>query len=345
MDAGLLEKLVTTPGISGREERIREVVRGELEALVDEVRVDPLGNLIGVRRGSGPRTMLCAHMDSIGFLVSHIDDEGFLRISPVGGFDPRTLVMQRALVQGKQDIVGIISPSSKPIHLSTPEDRDKAPKLEDLFIDLMLPVEEVKAIVSVGDPVTLYREPHVTDRAFSSHYLDDRLGVYVLLQALKEARETQAEVYAVVSVQEEVGLRGAQTSAFGLKPDLGVALDVTYSTDLPGMDKARQAVLGGGVAISLMDAASISDPRLVARFRELAERHEIPHQLELGVRGGTDAGGMQLSGAGVPVVTLSFPIRYIHTVNELALVSDVDASVALMARFLESAHGLNLSWQ
>ena len=344
MDAALLRKLVTTPGISGREERIRALVCDELAPLVDEVRVDPLGNIIGVRRGSGPKTMLCAHMDSIGFLVASIDDKGFLRLSPVGGFDVRTLVMQRVLVQGGRDLVGIVSPSAKPIHISTPEERDKAPKLEDLFVDLMLPAEEVKQAVSVGDPVVLLREPLDTGRAFVSPYLDDRLGVYVLLQALREAKGTQAEIQAVVSVQEEVGLRGAQTSAFSLQPDIGVALDVTFATDLPGMEGARQAVLDGGVALSLMDAASISDPRLVDHCKGLAERHEIPYQLEVGVRGGTDAGGMQLAGVGAPVLTVSFPIRYIHTSNEMVLRSDVDASVALTARFLETAHEVDLSW-
>lgn len=345
MDAELLKKLVTTPGISGREERIREVVKQELTGLVDETHTDALGNLVGVKRGNPPRVMLSAHMDSIGFLVSHIDEGGFLRLSPVGGFDPRTLVMQRVLVQGKQDYVGLVSPSTKPIHLSSPEERDKAAKLEELFVDLMMAAEEIKANVSVGDPVTLYREPHATDRAFASHYLDDRLGVYVLLQALREAKQTQAEIYAVVSVQEEVGLRGARTSAFGVEPDLGVALDVTIAGDLPGADTAqRVTALGAGVAIGIMNSSSIADPRLVHKFKELATQHNIKHQLEILPRGGTDAGGIQLSRAGAPVITISMPTRYVHTANEMAYASDIDASVALMARFLEAAHEVNLKW-
>jgi endoglucanase len=345
MDAGLLRKLVVAPGISGREDRIREVVAEEMRPLVDEVRCDRLGNLIGVRRGSGPRVMLSAHMDSIGFLVSHVDDRGFLKLAPVGGFDARTLVMQRVLVQGKRDLVGLVSPTSKPIHLLTPEEREKAPKLEQLFVDLMLPAEEVKELVSVGDPVTLLREPHVSDFAFASHYLDDRLGVYAMIEALRVARDTQVEIYAVASVQEEVGLRGARTSTYDVEPDIGVALDITLAGDLPGADPAAQvSALGAGAAICVMDASAISDPRLVRRFKELAEQHGIHHQMEILPRGGTDAGGMQQSRGGVPVITISLPVRYVHTVNEMAYISDIDATVALVARFLETAHEVDLSW-
>ncbi len=175
LNAELFKDLVSTPGISGREERVRDVVQKHMTDLVDETRIDALGNLVGIRHGSGPRVMLCAHMDSIGFLVTHIDDDGFLRISPVGGFDPRTLVMQRVVVCGEQqDYLGLLAPSSKPIHLLSGDDAKKPPKMEDLFIDLMLPAEEVKAGVAVGDPVSLVREPLVTDGAVTAPYLDDR---------------------------------------------------------------------------------------------------------------------------------------------------------------------------
>jgi tetrahedral aminopeptidase len=345
MDDRLLNKLVSTPGISGHEPRIRAVVEDEMSRLVDEITTDALGNLVGVRRGDAPRVMLAAHMDSIGFLVKHIDDNGFLRISPVGGFDPRTLVMQRVVVLGRQDYVGLLAPETKPIHLLTEEQKNKAPTLDELFVDLMLPVDEVKENVSIGDPVSLLREPVTTERAVSAPYLDDRLGIYVLLEALDRAGERRVETHAVVTVQEEVGLRGARTSASGIKPDVGVAIDVTIAGDLPGADKSQQVTtLGDGVALGIMDSSSISDPRLVKRFRELAEQHGIPHQSEILPRGGTDAGGIQLSGAGVPVITISVPIRYVHTVNEMALSSDIDATADLIARFLESAHELELEW-
>ena len=345
MDTKLFEKLATIPGISGREERIRAFVREELASSVDEVRVDRLGNVIGVRSGTAPRVMLSAHMDTIGFLVNQIDDEGFLRISPVGGFDARTMVIRRVLVQGKKDLIGLVSPMTKPIHLLTEEERKKVPKIEDLFVDLMMPADEVKDLVSVGDPVSLYREPLFTERAVQTAYLDDRLGVYVMIDALRKASASKAEICAVVSVQEEVGLRGARTGAFEVDPDIGIAIDVTIAVDQPGVDKASQSLkLGEGTAIGVMNASSIADPRLVERFRELAVEHSIDHQMDILPFGGTDAGAIQLTRSGVPAITVSIPIRYVHTVNEMAMIDDIDATSDLLARFLEKAHELELTW-
>jgi putative aminopeptidase FrvX len=193
--------------------------------------------------------------------------------------------------------------------------------------------------------VSLLREPIVTESSVCAPYLDDRLGVYVLIEALRLTKTSDAEVCAVVTVQEEVGLRGAQTSAFGIEPDLGIAVDVTIAGDLPGADKSQQvSAQGAGVAIGVMDSGSISDPRLVQRFRELARKHDITHQMEILPRGGTDAGGIQLSKEGVPVVTISIPVRYVHTVNEMAVIADIDATVELMARFLETAQEVDLDW-
>jgi endoglucanase len=341
----LFRKLVTTPGISGREERIREVVKEELAGLVDEVKTDRLGNVIGIRKGKGPRVMLAAHMDSIGFLVRHVDDEGFVWLSPVGGFDPRTLAVQRVLVSGKKDYVGLVFWKTKPIHVLSEDERKKPLALEDMYVDLMRPAAEVKSNVTVGDPIVLYRDPIVSDYAVSCPYLDDRLGVYVLLEALKKATKTKAEIHAVISVQEEVGLRGARTGAYGAEPDLGIALDITIAADTPGTDPTqRVSELGKGAAIGVMDAASISDPRLVDAFRRLAEKHNITHQMEILPRGGTDAGAIQMSRGGVPVITISIPVRYVHTANEMAAVEDVHATVDLMARFLQTAQDVNLDW-
>ena len=341
----LLEKLLRTPGVSGREERVRELVAKELEGLVDEVQTDRMGSLLGIRRGDAPRLMLSAHMDSIGFLVSHIDDEGYLRISPVGGFDPRTLVAQRVLVSGRNDYVGLLSPATKPIHLLKKEEREKSPKIEEFFVDLMLPAEEVRRNVSIGDPITLLRPPLTTERAVTAPYLDDRLGVFVLLEALRRARNTEAEIYAVVSVQEEVGLRGARTSSFAIDPDMGIALDITVAADLPGADKAQNPnTLGKGVSLGIMDAYSISDPRLVTRFRELAEQNGIEFQEEVSLAGGTDAGAIQLSRAGTPVITVSTPVRYVHTSNEMALLEDIEGTIDLVGRFMATAHEMRLEW-
>jgi putative aminopeptidase FrvX len=346
VNSKLLEQIASSPGVSGREERIRDLVRDEVADLVDDTRIDKLGNLIAVRRGEKPRVMLVAHMDSIGFLVRHVDDDGFLRVAPVGGFDARTLNSQRVMVAGKKkDLMGLMAPAEKPIHLQKDDDSKKAPKVDDLFVDLMLPADEVKANVSVGDPVSLFRRPITTDHAVTMPYLDDRLGVFVTIEALRAARETTAEINAVLSVQEEVGVRGATTSAFDIEPDLGIAIDVTIAADIPGSEKSQQvSVMGRGAAIGVMDSGSISDPRLVSHFCELAETHGIDYQVEMMLGGGTDAGGVQLTRTGVPVMTLSIPTRYVHTANEMAAVSDIDATIDLLARFLEGAHKINLEW-
>jgi endoglucanase len=336
----LLKRLCETPGIPGREDLIREVVIAELRPLVDELRVDALGNVVGRKNGSGgPRVMVAAHMDEIGFLVKHVDDNGFLRIHPVGGFDARVLVAQRVIVQtAKGDSLrGVLQPAAKPIHLLDPSEM-KPLKLEELFVDLGLAVDKVKEAVEIGDMVTLDRTVEVAGDCVIGKALDDRAGVYIMIEAIRAMRGGTAEVIAAATTQEEVGLRGARTSAFEVEPAIAVALDVTLAADIPGMP-TEQAVsrLGKGAAIKLMDSSHISHPKLVRHVRDLAERHDIPYQLELLPRGGTDAGAMQQSRAGVPAITLSLPTRYVHTVNEMAHRGDLDSCVTLLARFLEDA--------
>lgn len=341
----LLSRLLAAPGVSGREEQIRAVVRDELAALTDHIETDRLGNLIGHREGSGGRLMLCSHMDTIGFLVQHIDDDGFIRVMAVGGLDPRTLVHQRVKVCGKRELVGIISPAQPPIHLLDKEDRKKTPKIEDLFVDVMLPPDEVKELVDVGDQVVIYREPVLTDRTVLSPYLDDRLGIYIMLEALRRA-ETVVDIYPVVSVLEEVNIRGATTSAFGIEPDCAVVVDTAIAADLPGSDPRAAKIngLGDGAILTVMDSRTISDPRLIAHFRALAEGNQIPYGLEALDCGGTDAGGIQPSRSGVPVITVGPATRYVHTCNEAALVSDIEATIRLLVTFLEGAHELELTW-
>jgi putative aminopeptidase FrvX len=343
-----MKRLCETPGIPSREDRVREVVISELRPLVDEVRVDVFGNVVGRKKGSGgPRVMIAAHMDEIGFLVKHIDDNGFLRLHPVGGFDPRVLVAQRVIVHGTKgdELRGVVQPAAKPIHLLDPSEI-KPVKLEDLFVDVGLPAEKVKEAVEIGDMVTLDRTVEEAGDCVIGKALDDRAGVYIMIEALRAMKGGTAEILAVATTQEEVGLRGARTSAYELEPEIAVALDVTLAGDIPGMP-TEQAVsrLGKGAAIKLMDSSHISHPKLVRHFRDLAERHQIPYQLELLPRGGTDAGAMQQSRAGVPAITLSLPTRYVHTVNEMAHRDDLDACVSLLARFLEDAGARNYGYE
>jgi len=338
----LLKKLCETPGVSGREDKVRDLVIEELRPLTDEISVDTLGNVSAVKKGTGgPRVMLAAHLDEIGFLVKYVDNKGFLRVQPVGGWDPRTMVAQRVHVHGcgGQTLLGALMPASKPIHLLTAEEMAKPPKMEEFFIDLGLPVDEVKAQVEMGDMVTMARTTERIGSNIVSKCLDDRLSIFVMIEALRSVGPHVAEIVAVATTQEEVGLRGATTAAYALQPDIGIALDVTLANDFPGIEEQDQVTrLGEGAALKIMDGSTLTHPKLLRHFRDLAERHGIKYQLEILSRGGTDAGAIQLSRAGVPTFTLSLPTRYIHTVNEMASIADIEATTALLARYLEDAH-------
>ncbi|HLI47861.1 MAG TPA: M42 family metallopeptidase [Chthonomonas sp.] len=344
MNFELLKTLCETPGIPSREEPIRQVVAESLRPLVDTLDVDAMGNLIGHRLGEdgGPRVMIAAHMDEIGFMVKHIDNRGFLKLLPVGGWDPRNLVSQRVFVHSRsgQRLPGVLMPGTKPPHLQTPEESNKALKIEDMFVDLGLPGEKVKELVEIGDMVTMDRTCTQMGDMVVSKTLDDRLMVFVMIEALRKLeRRVPAHIFAVATTQEEVGLRGATTAAFALEPDIGIALDVTLAVDFPGAPESEQVTrLGEGVAIKIVDSSLICHPKLVRHFRDVAEKRQIKYQLEMLPRGGTDAGGIQRSRGGVPSFTLSVPVRYVHTVNEMAHVEDIQGAIDLLAAYLEEAH-------
>ena len=347
LDLELLKTLSETPGVPSREEPIREVIIGALRPLVDEIHVDAIGNAIGIRhpRGHGQkgkpmRVLVAAHMDEIGFLVRHVDTKGFIRLHPVGGFDARNLVAQRVDVHTRdgERLHGLLMPQGKPIHLMRGEE-PKAPKVDDLFVDLGLSAEEVAAKVEVGDMVTLSRQFAHVGAHVSGKALDDRACVFVILEALRALGDHHVEIVAVATVQEEVGLRGAQAIAHDWHPDIAIALDVTLAVDIPGGSEEHQvSAIGKGVAIKVADGSSLSDHRLVRWSRHLAARHEIPYQLEILPAGGTDAGMLQRVHGSRPTITYSVPVRYVHTVNELASISDIQAAVHLLTRALEAAH-------
>lgn len=344
MDFDLLKRLCETPGVPSREDQIRRVVQEALTPLVDHLEVDVMGNVVGVKRGNGGRkVMLAAHMDEIGFLVRHIDDKGFVRLQPLGGFDARQLFAQRVLVHTRKGEVlrGVLAYSTKPAHLLTPEEINKPPQMESFFVDLGLSAEGVKERVSVGDMVTMDRTTESCGDVFFGKAMDDRVGVFVMIEALRQlkGKRLEVDIYAVATAQEEVGLRGATTAAYALEPDIGIALDVTLANDYPGPpDTETVTKLGQGVAIKVMDGSLICHPKLVEHFREIAEREGIAHQMEILPRGGTDAGALQRSRAGVVSITLSIPTRYVHTVNEMVHRKDVEAAVHLLALYLEEAH-------
>lgn len=340
----LLRRLCQAPGIASREEAVARIVMEQVGPLVDEVRSDALGNVIAVKHGEGgPRVMLAAHMDEIGFLVRHIEKEGFLRLHPLGGFDGRALFAQRVQVHTREGMLpGVLCAEAKPSHLLNDE-KPEAPRVEGYFVDLGLPAESVQQRVRLGDMVTMDRATEEIGDCVTSKALDDRVGVFVMIEALRHLRAHTAEVIAVATVQEEVGLRGAAPAGYAVQPDVAVAVDVTLAVDLPGMEE-RDAVtrLGHGTAIKIVDGSLICDPRLVEAFRAIAEREGIPHQMELLPSGGTDAGGIQRTREGVPSFTLSIPTRYVHTVDEMAHKADIEASYTLLARFLEQVQDVEL---
>ncbi len=341
----LLKRLCETPGISSREDQLRKIVVEALKPLTDTLEADVMGNVIGFKKGAsdGPRVMIAAHMDEIGFMVKHIDDRGFLRLQPIGGWDPRVMVAQRVMVQGfaGQSLRGALMPAAKPIHLLTAEEANKPPKIEEFFVDLGLPGEKVKALVEPGDMVTMDRTAERVGDTVVSKTLDNRLSVFVMIEALRLLRSTpvKANLLAVATTQEEVGLRGAMTAAYSLQPDIGIALDVTLANDFPGPSEHEQVTrLGNGAAIKISDSSLLCHPKLVRHFRDIAEAKGIKYQLEILARGGTDAGGIQRSRGGVPSFTLSLPTRYVHTVNEMAHVDDIQGAITLLAAYLEEAH-------
>lgn len=336
----LLKQLCDLAGIPGREERVSAFISEALKGHVDELNIDALGNLIVLKKSkqaNAKRIMIVAHMDEIGFYVKHIDDKGFLRIHNVGGFDTRQLLAKQVIVSNssQEDFEGVIAASIKPVHISTAADKAAAIKISELFVDLGRSAEEVKKHIRVGDMVTLKPSFQDMNHHVSSKALDDRSGCWVLINALKQLNNSNYDVYGVFSVQEEVGVRGATTSAYGVEPDIGIALDVTLACDVPGTKEEDYVTkLGGGTAIKILDGYSISNRWLVDEFINLAESKKIKHQLEVLPAGGTDAAPIQLSRAGVASITLSIPCRYIHSSSEMVSQEDLNATLALLSAYL-----------
>jgi endoglucanase len=339
----LLQRLTVATGISGHEDNVRSLIIEEMKPLVDEVRTDVMGNVIGFRKGKKRmRLLLAAHMDEIGLIVNHIDDKGFLRVLPVGGIDPRTLMSQKVIVHGKKDLPGVIG--SKPIHLMSEEEKKKVPKVEDYFVDLGLSEAKVKKFVSVGDTITWQRDFSEIGDCYSSKSFDDRVGVFAMLEAMRKVKNSNLPVdtYFVATVQEEVGLRGATTSAIGIEPDVGIAVDITLANDIPGASDHQQITrLGEGAAIKIMDGHSISNPRLVDHLKTIADKKKIRYQMEILPRGGTDAGALQRSTSKTAATTLSIPTRYGHSPVETVHKKDVQSCIDLLAAYLIEAGSKN----
>ncbi|MFZ6050806.1 M42 family metallopeptidase [Halocola ammonii] len=332
----LLKEICEVAGAPGYEDRIREVVLRELKDLPYEVSVDNIGNITALKKGrESKKAMVAAHMDEIGFIVNHIDDNGFVRFHTLGGFDPKTLTAQRVVVHGKKDLMGVMG--SKPIHIMSPDERNKAPKIKDYFIDLGMPKKEVEKIVEVGNPVTRYSELFEMGDCVNCKSIDNRVSVFILLETLRNLSETPYDIYGVFTVQEEVGLRGAKVSSLGIQPDFGFGLDTTIAFDTPGSSgHERVTTLGEGTGIKIMDASTICDPRMVSFMKKTADKHKIKWQPEILPAGGTDTAGLQQMTAGGSIAgAVSIPTRHIHSVIEMANKKDIEASIKLLTKCLE----------
>ncbi|MET1123994.1 MAG: M42 family metallopeptidase [Archaeoglobaceae archaeon] len=336
----LIKRLSDACGVSGFEDEVKNIVKAELEGYVDEIRSDALGNLICVKNGSERKIMIAAHMDEIGFVVKHIDEKGFIRITPIGGHFSQIVLGQRVVIYGKKKVYGVIG--CKPPHLMKDEERRKAVEIKDMFVDVGASSrdEVLQLGIEIGSPVAVDREvvrlagERITGKAF-----DNRVGVAVMIEALRRTK-SDATVYAVATTQEEVGLKGARTSAFAIEPEAAIAIDTCPATDFPGGDAAHMDIkLGNGAAITIVDASGrglIASPKVLRWLRETAERFQIPYQLEVAEGGTTDATAINLTKHGIPAGVVSVPARYIHSPVEVVDLRDAESAANLVARALET---------
>ena len=337
VDIKLLKNICETPGAPGFENKVRNLVFKEIENCVDDINIDNMGNVIALKKGKDETksVMIAAHMDEIGFIVTHINDKGFLKFHPLGGFDPKTLTSQRVIVHGKKNLGGVMG--SKPIHVMTTEEKNRVPNIQDYYIDLGLEKSEVDKIVKVGDPVTRERGLIEMGDCINCKSLDNRISVFVLIEALKKIKTPDFNTYAVFTVQEEVGIRGAQVATQKIKPDFGFGLDTTIAYDVPGAAEHEKITsLGKGVAIKIMDASAICDTRMVQFMRKTANAHNIQWQNEILTAGGTDTASIQRMTPGGSIAgAFSIPTRHIHQVIEMVHKKDVQNCIDLLTYCLE----------
>jgi len=331
----LLQELTGRFGVSGFEEDVRGFLEARLAELGFATSLDKLGSLIARYPGSGRRVMLVAHMDEIGMVVRYVDERGFLYLTPVGGVNARVLPGSRLLVKTDSGLLeGVVG--EKPVHRMKEEERRRAPEIEELFVDLGLPAERVRGLVRPGDPVGFKPSFYATDSGLvASKALDDRLGCLTLLLVAEQAPSLQlsADLYLVFSAREEIGLEGARTAAFVVKPDVAVAVDVTHAGDTPALGEREAPVkVGAGPVIS---RGAALDSGVTRALVEAAQAAGVSYQLEgEGGRTGTDIDAVRLVGEGVRVGVVSLPLRYMHTPSEVGSVGDAESAAKLLAEFL-----------
>jgi putative aminopeptidase FrvX len=332
------QDILETPSPSGYEQPVQQIVREYAKSFADDIKTDFHGNVIvGCNVDAPLRVMFAGHADQIGLLVTHISDSGFIYTNTIGGWDPQQLIGQRMTIYTATGPVPAVI-SRKPIHLLDQDERKQVVKLKDMWLDIGAKnKDEAAEIVKIGDPVTLelgYQE--MRNGMANSPGMDDKTGLWVAMEALRRAKQKglNVAVFAVATVQEEIGLRGAATSAYGVNPHVGIAIDVTHATDCPTIDKTQEGdvKLGGGPVVY---RGPNMNPIVVERLRQAADYADVPVQLAASGRGtGTDANAIQLSRAGVAAGLVSIPNRYMHSAVEMISLSDIDAAADLLAMFV-----------
>lgn len=320
----LLKKLVNAFSPSGDEKQVTKIIRDEIKDYVDEIEADRLGNLIVRKKGSGKKIMVAAHMDQIGLLITDIDEKGFLRFTNIGGISPYVSIGQRVVFKG-----GIIGS----IYMEPIEDMSKL-KLDNMYIDIgASSKEEAEKRVSIGDSCVYASQYYEDENNVISGCLDDRIGCYILIETIKELKEMINDIYFVFTAQEEVGLRGAKTSAYSIDPDFGIAVDITGSGDTP---KAKRFAIGldKGAAIKVKDQSIIVSPAVKDFMVSTAKENKIPYQLEVLEHGGTDSGAIHLTREGVPTGVISVPTRYAHSPCETISKNDVNNCISLLSSLI-----------
>ena len=337
---GLLKRLSNAPGVSGFEEKVRELIFNELDGYVDQIKIDEMGNLIAIKNGipDGKRIMLAAHMDEIGLMVRYIDKNGFIKFSKIGGINDQMLLNQEVTIHTSNgNVTGVIG--SKPPHKMKESERKKITEYDKMFIDIgASDKENAEQKVKLGDPVTIKQEFTPLGKLYKGKALDNRIGCAVLIEVMKKAK-TNATIYGVGTVQEEVGLKGARTAAFRLNPDMAFALDVTIAGDHPGIkEEDAPSKTGKGPGVILADASGrglITHPKIKELIISVADEEGIPIQLEVSEGGTTDATSIHLTREGIPTGVISPPSRYIHTPVSVIAIEDVETTIKLILAILE----------
>ncbi|MGV6814562.1 MAG: M42 family metallopeptidase [Phycisphaerales bacterium] len=347
MNIELLKNLCEVPGVPGREERVRALIESEIGDLFDHVEVDAMGSLIcrrkartakgTLKKGDAKTIMLLCHMDEIGFYVSSIDEKGFLWVNPAGGFDPRNLFSRRVLVCAETgDFKAIMNPGGRPLHISGPEDRNKIPAVKEFFIDTGMTAAQVKKNFQVGDFIVMDEPFLELGTKCVSKALDNRVACWLGIESVRKLAKSKSghacDIVVAFTTQEEVGLRGAKTASFAVKPDYGFGIDVTLACDTPGVPAAETVTdHGKGFALHIKDGSFISDYEMVQMVEKIAKKNRIPYQRSILAAGGQDGAAAQQAAAGAKAIGITVGTRYIHTVTEMIDKKDLKAALDILA--------------